>query len=82
MLEKQRIPLSKIYVPAKRAKTLNPEKIEPLAESILEHGQSTPVRLRADGERYVLIEGLHRLEAVRALGEQTIEAFVVGARLH
>jgi len=49
---------------------------------MLENGQTTPIRLRADGDRYVLIEGFHRLEALRALGEEKVEAFVVHARLH
>jgi hypothetical protein len=31
---------------------------------------------------YVLIEGYHRLEALRALGEEMVEGFVVRARLH
>jgi len=69
-------------VPAKRAKTLDPDKVLALAEDMLENGQTTPVRLRPDGERYVLIEGLHRLEALRALGEMTIEGYLVRARLH
>ena len=29
---------------------------------------------------YVLVEGLHRLEACKALGEETIEAHLVQAR--
>jgi len=44
---------------------------------MLEEGQKTPIRVRADGERYVLVEGLHRLEACKALGEQTIVGIVV-----
>jgi sulfiredoxin len=48
----------------------------------LEEGQQTPIRVRADGENFVLIEGLHRLEALRALGEETVEGFLVQARLH
>jgi sulfiredoxin len=30
----------------------------------------------------VLIEGYHRLEALKALGETTVDAFLVHARLH
>lgn len=82
MLERKSFAVARIHVPAKRAKTLDPEKVRALAEDILENGQTTPIRLRADGERYVLIEGLHRLEAVRLLGEVTIDAFLVGPRLH
>jgi sulfiredoxin len=38
--------------------------------------------VRADGARFVLVEGLHRLEAAKALGEQTIAAFLVDAPKH
>ncbi len=53
-----------------------------LAESILEDGQKTPIHVRPDPDknRYVLVEGLHRLEALKALGEATIDALVVMPR--
>ena len=82
MLQKQSILLDDIRVPVKRAKTLDPDKVEALATDILEHGQITPIRLRKDGDKYVLIEGYHRLEALRALGEDSINAYIVHARLH
>ena len=37
---------------------------------------------RADGARFVLVEGLHRLEAAKALGEATIVGYRVDARKH
>jgi ParB-like chromosome segregation protein Spo0J len=82
MLEKKMFPIEKIYVPTKRAKTLDPDRVIALANDMLENGQKTPIRLRPDGDRFVLIEGLHRLEAMRALGEEEIEGFLVSARLH
>ncbi len=82
MLKKALFPITKIHVPVKRIKTLDSDKVLDLAEDILENGQTTPIRLRKDGDRFVLIEGLHRLEALRALGEETIVGFLVGARLH
>ncbi|MCP5072280.1 MAG: ParB N-terminal domain-containing protein [Rhodobacteraceae bacterium] len=82
MLQKKTIAIAQVYVPVKRAKTLEPAKVEELAESILENGQTTPIRLRAGKDRFVLIEGLHRLEALKALGEETVEGYVVHARLH
>ena len=69
-------------MPVKRLKTLDPAKVQEIAESMLEEGQITPIRLRAGKGRFVLVEGLHRLEAMRALGEETIEGFLVHARLH
>jgi sulfiredoxin len=82
MLKKHVIPIDAIHVPVKRAKTLDPAKVEALAMDMLENGQTTPIRLREDGDRYVLIEGYHRLEALRALGEETVEGYLVHARLH
>ena len=82
MLESQIFPIAKIHVPVKRVKTLDPAKVQQIAESILEEGQTTPIRLRADGERFVLIEGLHRLEALKALGEETVIGYLAQARLH
>ena len=82
MLQKQSLPLDSIRVPVKRAKTLDPQKVEDLATDVLENGQTTPIRVRKDGESYVLVEGYHRLEALRALGEDAIDAYIVHARLH
>ncbi len=74
------IPLEKIYVPTAKRKTLEVEKIEPLAEDILENGLLVPIYVRLGKDRYVLVEGLHRIEAVKLLGEDTIEAKVVQAK--
>jgi sulfiredoxin len=74
--------LDDIYVPVKRKKTLNPDTVAEIAESMLEIGQTTPILVRKDAKRYVLIEGYHRLEAARALGEETINGYLVQARLH
>lgn len=69
-----------IYVPAKRRATLNLAAVTAIAESMLEEGQRTPIQVRRDGERFVLVEGLQRLEASRSLGEETIVGIVVRAR--
>lgn len=76
------VPLNKIYIPASKHKTLEAEKIEPLAEDILENGLQVPIYVRLGKDRYVLVEGLHRIEAVKLLGENTIEAKVVQAKKH
>ena len=82
MLKKQTFRITTIHVPVKRVRTLDADKVRQIAESILEEGQTTPVLVRADGERFVLVEGFHRLEALRALGEKTIEGYLVQARKH
>ena len=69
-----------IYVPVKRRRTLDPVTVNAIAESILEEGQRTPILVRRDGERLVLVEGLQRLEACRSLGEETILGVIVQAR--
>ncbi len=82
MLKKKSVAIADVYVPVKRRQTLDPQKVEILAESILARGQDSPILVRADGSRYVLVEGLHRLEACRALGETTVSAYLVQARQH
>ena len=82
MLKKEPFPIARIYVPAKRARTIDQAKVEAIAASILEEGQKTPIQVRADGERFVLVEGLHRLEALKALGEATVVGYLVQARRH
>jgi ParB-like chromosome segregation protein Spo0J len=61
---------------------LDRARVNVIAESMLVSGQMTPIMVRADGARFVLIEGLHRLEAAKALGETTIFGFIVDARKH
>lgn len=82
MLEKMTFPIDKVYVPTKRAKTLDLARVEALATDILENGQKVPIRVRAGKGRWVLLEGLHRLEALKALGEETVEGYLAHARLH
>lgn len=81
MLERRAYLIASIHVPVKRVKSLEPQRVRALAEDILENGQKTPISLRRDGARFVLIEGHHRLEAMRALGEESIDACIVGVRL-
>lgn len=76
----KKIKIDDIYVPQAKRKTLDAAKVEEIATSMIESGQKTPILVRPDGERYVLVEGLHRLEAARSLGESTIVAMVVQAR--
>jgi sulfiredoxin len=80
LMKEERFPIDDIYVPAKRRATLDPGKAQAIAQSMLEVGQKTPILVRRDGERFVLVEGLHRLEACKSLGETTIVGLVVQAR--
>ena len=82
VLKKQILAIQDVYVPVKRRQTLDPQKVETLAESMMEKGQETPILVRPDGQRFVLVEGLHRLEACKALGETTVPAYLVQTRRH
>jgi uncharacterized ParB-like nuclease family protein len=72
MVDCQSLPIAKIYVPIKRRVALNSDLVREIAESMLEIGQQEPILVRRDGERFVLIDGFHRLEACKALGEEKI----------
>jgi len=79
MIEKD-FPIADIYVPTKRRKSLDQAKVDALAEDILENGHTTPIQVRQGKGRVVLVEGLHRLEACKALGEAIIRGYLVQAR--
>ena len=81
MSKAESLPIDKIRVPTKSRKTLEPGRVQTIAESMLDIGQQTPISIRLDGDRLVLVEGLHRLEACKALGETTIIGVVVSAEL-
>jgi sulfiredoxin len=80
MMKRETFDIVSIYVPVKRRATLDPEKVQDLAASILKDGHQTPILVRQDGARLVLVEGLHRLEACKALGEATIAGYLVQSR--
>ena len=82
MMKRETIPIVDVYVPIKRRATLEQKRVDEIAASILDKGLLSPILVRAGGARFVLVEGLHRLEAAKALGEQTIVAFLVDARKH
>lgn len=82
MLRIHRVKVDSIYVPTERRKTLHPDTARALAEDILENGMKMPIQVRFDGKRHILIEGLHRLEAAKFLGETEIDAYLVQARKH
>ena len=85
MMQPHALPIAHIRVPSKRVRTLDPEKVDELAEDILENGQKIPIQCRRDPKeaeaRYILVEGYHRLEALKALGEDVVTAYLVQARV-
>jgi len=82
MMKREKFEIANIYVPVKRRALVKPGIVQEIAQSILEVGQQTPILVRRDGDRLVLVHGLQRLEACRALGEATIIGFLVQAEKH
>jgi len=82
MMKREKFEVANIYVPVKRRATLKPETVQEIAQSMLEVGQQTPILVRRDGDRFVLVHGLHRLAACKALGEATIVGYLVQAQKH
>ena len=79
-MDTYKITIEEVYVPAKRKRDIDQAKVNEIAESMMEDGQKVPIMVRDDGKRLVLVEGLQRLEAARALGEETTQALKVSAR--
>lgn len=78
MLKSEPVKIEEIYIPMGKRSALDAEKIEELAESILEEGQKMPIQVRRDPKKhFILVNGVHRIEAVKLLGEETIEAYIV-----
>lgn len=78
-MESVAISLDDIYIPARFRDTLDEAQVEEIANAIMETGQQVPIQVREGKGRYVLVKGYERLEAVRALGEPTVEALIVRA---
>ncbi|SLN38446.1 putative chromosome-partitioning protein ParB [Aquimixticola soesokkakensis] len=68
-----------IDVPRDRARDFDADNAQALAAVIAAQGLFHPIRVRAIGERYVLIAGLHRLRAFGINGQATIPAIVSAA---
>jgi ParB-like chromosome segregation protein Spo0J len=75
----QSIPIDKIHVPEKKQKALKPGVVQDLAESILDVGQQDAILVRREKDHFVLVDGLHRLEACKALGERAILGLLISA---
>jgi ParB family chromosome partitioning protein len=60
-----------------RLRKLDRSKVKELADSIAEIGLLNPVTVCAAGSEFTLVAGRHRLEAVRSLGRQTVDAVIV-----
>lgn len=72
------VSLDDVIVPEGR-RELNGAAVAKLASSIEEIGLRHPITVRKErgGDRYVLVAGLHRLEACRKLGREHVPAIIV-----
>ena len=78
----QKIPLTQIDFDAEQPrKTIAPEALQVLANSLTTHGQLQPIRVRpgVTPGRFVIVLGERRVRAARLAGFATIEAAIVGA---
>ena len=82
MMKRETFAVADIYAPVKRRATLVQKRVDEIGASLLDIGQRSPILVRADGARFVPVEGLHRLEAAKALGEKTIVGLLVDERKH
>ncbi|MDA1239091.1 MAG: ParB N-terminal domain-containing protein [Proteobacteria bacterium] len=80
MLTPITLKISNIYIPSERRTEINLKEVEELAEQMIDETVLKPIKVRKGKDRYVLISGINKLEAHKALGEDTIEAIVVKAR--
>jgi sulfiredoxin len=79
-LKRETIAIADIYVPVKRRATVDQRRVDEIAASMLD--KACKRRSWYGRTDFVLVEGLHRLEAAKALGEKTIVGFLVNARKH
>lgn len=82
MLKTVPIKVDEIYVPTALRKELDEDKTAQAAEDMMVGEEAKPIQVRQGKGRYVLVKGLHRVEAAKALGEETIEGIIVAARKH
>lgn len=80
LLKTVAVNIAEIYLPAERRKELDQEKVDMIAETIMDGTEERPIQVRRGKDRYVLVKGTNRLEARKALGDTTIQAYIVSAK--
>ncbi len=76
----QNAPLAWIDIPEDRARSFHPDEAAALAPAIAASGLLHPIRVRVVGNRYRLVAGRKRLEAVRLLGWDAIPITISTAK--
>ena len=71
------IPVDLIDVPMTRLRSLKLQQADAIGAAIVADGQYDPITVAPNGERFTLVDGLHRLEGCRLHEIQLIEARIV-----
>jgi len=79
MLKIVAVKIEDIYVPTARRQELDSKKLDATTEQMLDGDTLKPIKVREGKGRLVLVDGIHRLEASKALGETEIGAYIVQA---
>ena len=79
MTETTTIRIEDVYPHPQHYREVRPENVTLLAANIGVIGQLEPIRVWQDGDVYIVDAGHHRLEAMKTLGRETIEAIVIPA---
>jgi len=70
--------IDKIVVPNIRVTSEMPDElIEQFKSTVKEYGVVNPVKIAYDNGQYILIDGLHRLQELKTLGEKKVPAVIV-----
>jgi hypothetical protein len=82
LLKTVMVKIEDIYIPAARRSELDPNKVEEICNAVIEDVEQRPIQVRKGNGRLVLVKGINRLEARKALGDETIGAYMVSAQQH
>ncbi|MEX0300037.1 MAG: ParB N-terminal domain-containing protein [Kordiimonas sp.] len=80
MLKVVTVKIEDIYVPTAHRKDMDQAEVDTIVDAMLEGEEQKPIRVRHGKGRYVLIDGNHTLEASKAVGEDTINTYIVQSR--
>jgi hypothetical protein len=81
MMKRAALAIADIYVPVKRRATLEQKRVDDITASILDKGLQTPILVRADGARFVLVGGPTPFGGCQGARREVV-GFLVEARKH
>lgn len=80
MLKVIPVKIAEIYITTARRAEFDQDKIDALIESMMNGEPLKPLKVRKGKGRFVLLSGINRLEACKAVGETEIGAYIVQAQ--